>query len=198
MQKIITLCSILLVVIFLTGCGKKQASLEKTGEKSSSSEQDDRQPGPTEGMTYTNGSFGLRVVLPAGWEKCRVVDQEGINQEEPTIIHMLMPTTDADWPGHYVSEEETKKGYASMFSMRVWKVSSWDEKIASKECQTAQPGCPIEADVFARNSEYVFDASFAQAYPNDSVVMRLIPALPNGTMGLAKDFLKDKFKLLVK
>ncbi len=190
-------------VIFLAGCGQApavqtqptpalvvQKQTQSTTTQSSSS---------VAGSIYTNTDFGFRIKLPAGWENYKPLIAKNDMKKEASFVHILIPTSEKQFAVYDPNTKKIINGYADMFSVGIWDVSLWSKKLGSKNCANPHPGCPLEDEVVAKNSRYVFVASFSQDYPrDDSAIMQLIPGLADGTTGLAKDFLKDKFELIAK
>ena len=201
MKKVLAISSVLLGVVFLAGCGQQQTSqtqqpapsapATQQKEQSVTNQPQNNQPNSSTGIVYTNPEFGFKLNLPAGWDNYKVSVQKSTTQKGYTNIHVLLPTTDASWPGHYISDTETMKGYVSMFAIGAWDASLWNQEKNSKDCKNdPNPGCLNESAVVAKNNKYVFDITGAQDYPSD--LQAMIP-----TSGFTSNFLKGKFDLPV-
>jgi putative hemolysin len=142
-------------------------------------------------MIYKNNEFNFSVTLPKEWEKYQVSIQKDKGDDKHTYIYFMMPTAEKSWTGSY--DKNTGgviPGMADIFVITANDLSTWNKDLNSKECkENPNPSCPYEGSVLAKNSKYVFDASYGNGLlPPDVQKFRAGDS--------AIKFLAGRFKLL--
>ena len=145
----------------------------------------------SDSLVYKNTEYGFQVTLPEGWEKYQVSIQWDKGDDKHTYFYFMLPTADKKWIGSYDKNTgKTIPGMVDIFVITANDLATWNKDLNSQECkENPNPSCPYEGSVVAKNSQYVFDASYGNGLlPPDVQSFKSAES--------AQEFLEGKFKLL--